>query len=455
VVCLAVRDITSRKAGEQLQLQAKETMAKANQSLKRANLLHEQYLRTTATAMFTVNTDMQITDSNAAMSDLTGFSREELLGRHCFVLEGEPCLKQCGLFNPARTEAIFKRKCSIKTKDGRRLIILKNADFLRDEKGTVLGGIESFVDVTELTRQAEDLRVAHDASLSMVKDLERANNEAEIANRELEVTNKQLQEKVEEVRTLAKEAEDANQAKSEFLANMSHELRTPLHGILSFSEFGIRRHETASPEKHLEYFQMIRQSGQTLLELLNDLLDLAKMEARKMQFEFKAEHLGKIVMWVSDEFQSQVFERNLVIRCEVDADDSPVMMDANRIKQVIRNLLSNAVKFSPKGGVIQLRVLKGEGRMRVIIQDEGPGIPEDELEVVFDKFVQSSKTKSGAGGTGLGLSICREIMTAHGGRIWASNNPEGGTSLAFEIPTGPISESGNAFVSAKDFDVRR
>jgi len=102
--------------------------------------------------------------------------------------------------------------------------------------------------------------------------------------------------------------------------------------------------------------------------------------------------------------------------------------------QVVRNLLSNAVKFSPEGGTIELRMFYGERTVVVCVSDQGIGIPEEELTTVFDKFVQSSKTKTGAGGTGLGLSICREIMTAHKGRIWAENRPEGGTVFSVEFP---------------------
>ena len=244
-----------------------------------------------------------------------------------------------------------------------------------------------------------------------------------------------LKNSFEKVQLAQKAAEEANTAKSQFLANMSHELRTPLHGILSFSKFGINKHATAKPEKLLDYFEKIYQSGNTLLNLLNDLLDLAKLEAGKMKFELRPTETSIIILSLVDEFGSLFAERNLTVRHNDRLFKVRTLIDAEKIKQVVRNLVSNAVKFSPEGGNIEIDMQRGDGTVTVSVKDEGPGIPEDELEAVFDKFVQSSKTKSGAGGTGLGLAICHEIITAHNGRIWAQNRAEGGAVFSFEIPT--------------------
>jgi signal transduction histidine kinase len=124
----------------------------------------------------------------------------------------------------------------------------------------------------------------------------------------------------------------------------------------------------------------------------------------------------------------------LSIRYEEQKLDEEVILDADKIKQVLRNLLDNAIKFSPERGIIDVTTCRTEGLVKVSVSDQGPGIPQDELEAVFDKFIQSSKTDTGAGGTGLGLAICHEIITAHKGRIWAENQPEGGVTLSFEIP---------------------
>ena len=127
-------------------------------------------------------------------------------------------------------------------------------------------------------------------------------------------------------------------------------------------------------------------------------------------------------------------ERDLTIKHEVVEFDGRITVDADKIKQVFRNLLNNAIKFSPKGGGIDIVIRSLKNTVKISVYDQGPGIPENELEAVFDKFVQSSKTKTGAGGTGLGLAICQEIIAAHKGRIWVENRPRGGAVFSFEIP---------------------
>ena len=229
-------------------------------------------------------------------------------------------------------------------------------------------------------------------------------------------------------------AEEANKAKSEFLANMSHELRTPLHGILSFADFGIKKHATTTPEKLLDYFYKIRDCGEILLKLLNNLLDMARFESGKIKLELEQTDLSLQIASVMDEFKSLLSERNLTIQYNESNFKEQVIIDSEKIKQVLRNLLSNAVKFSPEGGNIEIFTRKEDCSVIVSIRDEGPGVPENELEAIFDKFVQSNKTKSGAGGSGLGLSICKEILAAHKGCIWAENRPEGGVVFSLKIP---------------------
>jgi signal transduction histidine kinase len=243
-----------------------------------------------------------------------------------------------------------------------------------------------------------------------------------------------LKERTVELQEAKKMAETANNAKSDFLSNISHELRTPLHGILSFAGFGIKKHAIAKPDKMLDYFQKIRQSGETLLILLNDLLDLAKLESGKITFEFRPADLGLLIDSMVDECRSLVSERNLTVRCEHPEANEKIVLDADKIKQVLRNLLSNAIKFSPEGGTIDITTFNKADSIVVSVRDQGTGIPQNDLRKVFDKFVQSSKTKSGAGGTGLGLAICQEIIDAHKGRIWAENNPDVGANFLFEIP---------------------
>jgi signal transduction histidine kinase len=243
-------------------------------------------------------------------------------------------------------------------------------------------------------------------------------------------------------------ADRANQSKSEFLANMSHELRTPMHAILSFASMGQDKVFDAAPEKLQQYFSRISESGQRLLALLNDLLDLSKLEAGAVQCHFKPNNLTKIVGTVLQEMSGLIKQKGVTISHDCSDVDTKAVCDAEKIMQVVRNLLSNAVKFTPAGSSIYLQysaeTLPAAKSARTVpalafsVIDQGVGIPEDELSSVFDKFVQSSKTKTGAGGTGLGLAICREIIGRHEGTIVARNNEYGGATFEFKIPVDAL-----------------
>jgi signal transduction histidine kinase len=229
---------------------------------------------------------------------------------------------------------------------------------------------------------------------------------------------------------------------------MSHELRTPMNAILGFSRRSIRKIDLLSNEQLQENLQLINESGERLLNLLNDLLDLSKLEAGKMLFEMKPADLRTCVERMLREMQSLAHDKRVDIIIEPPEFPVTVECDAVRISQVILNMLSNAIKFTPAGKQIHLSFAETElekntpvMRKAIVfrVSDEGPGIPEGELELVFDKFAQSSKTKSGAGGTGLGLAICREIIRAHSGRIRAEHGDNGGAVFWFAIPCIQVS----------------
>jgi len=253
---------------------------------------------------------------------------------------------------------------------------------------------------------------------------------------ERKLLEKELQEQAEALQIAKAVAEDASKKKTEFLAKMSHELRTPMHSIISFSSIGKKKFEKGNTEKLGHYFQRINQSGDRLLGLLNNLLDLSKLQSTQLECALEsAIDFSAVTEACISELTPLFSDKDITINQEM---AKPLLLkgDNGLIHQVIVNLLSNAVKFSAEGKSITIRALRQEHSvldheavstpaLYCTVSDEGVGIPDKELHTIFENFVESSRTQTEAGGTGLGLSICKEIVHAHKGHIWAENSING------------------------------
>ncbi len=229
-------------------------------------------------------------------------------------------------------------------------------------------------------------------------------------------------------------AEASSQARTEFVANVTHELRTPLQSIIGFAELGQSRSD--GQERLGAMFKRIEGAGHRMLRLVEDLLDVSRIGSTVGSVQPRPGCVTAAVVEVVDELRALAGGRGLTLRYRSGyaAAETPAMLDVQRFQQVTRNVVANAIRFAPADSTIDIETHLADGMAMTSVRDHGPGIPEGELQAIFEPFVQSSRTKDGSGGTGLGLAICRQILQGHGGFIDASNHPEGGALFRWAVP---------------------
>jgi signal transduction histidine kinase len=238
-----------------------------------------------------------------------------------------------------------------------------------------------------------------------------------------------------EIQEKSRQLEIANQHKSEFLANMSHELRTPLNAIIGFSEVLAQKMFGEVNEKQLDYLNDINSSGQHLLSLINDILDLAKIEAGRMELDLARFDPAQAIDNTLTLIRERATRQGIALTLEAATDIGECVADARKFKQIMLNLLSNAVKFTPEGGRVSVRARRANGGLEIAVSDTGIGIAEADQKLVFEEFRQASGDYlKKSEGTGLGLALTRSFVELHGGRISLQSEVGKGSTFTFTLP---------------------
>jgi signal transduction histidine kinase len=238
-----------------------------------------------------------------------------------------------------------------------------------------------------------------------------------------------------EIDDKSRQLEVANRHKSEFLANMSHELRTPLNAIIGFSEVLGERMFGELNEKQAEYTEDIRSSGRHLLSLINDILDLSKVEAGRMELELTKFDLPLAVENALTLMRERAGRRGISLDHTVDERLGDFIGDERKVKQILLNLLSNAVKFTPEGGRIGLKAMVADSSVEISVSDTGVGIVPEDQQKIFEEFQQARHGSLAEGeGTGLGLTLTKKFVELHGGKIWVESDLGKGSTFTFTLP---------------------
>ena len=237
-----------------------------------------------------------------------------------------------------------------------------------------------------------------------------------------------------ELGRLYRQIETANQHKSEFLANMSHELRTPLNAIIGFTEVLSERMFGDINDKQAEYLRDILESGRHLLALINEILDLSKIEAGRMELERSDFDLPATIENTLVLVRERAQKHGIVLAHTIDERLGVIHGDERKVKQVLLNLLSNALKFTPEGGSIHVRAGLRDGMAEVSVSDTGVGIAPEDQDKVFEEFRQVGAASKKVEGTGLGLAISRKFIELHSGKIWVTSQVGSGSTFAFNLP---------------------
>ena len=382
-------------------------------SLKLASQYSLSLIEASLDPLVTINIEGKITDMNQASVKITGITRKKLTGTDFFDYFTEPQKAREVYQGVFAKGFVSNSPLTLRHKNGKLTDVLFNGSVYKDEQGNVLGVVVVARDITEQKRIETEMMEAKVFAEFATEIAEEAKCKAESA-------------------TLI--AKDAVKAKQQFLSNMSHEIRTPMNAIIGFTKVLLKTDLSA---KQKEYLTAIKMSGDALIVLINDILDLAKVDAGKMTFEQTPFKMAVSISAMLHLFETKIHEKNLKLIKEYDCNIPEVLIgDSVRLHQIILNLVSNAVKFTTEGEItVSVKLIKEDNEKATVqftISDTGIGIAENKIGNIFETFRQaSSNTSRLYGGTGLGLSIVKQLIEPQGGSIKVKSKINEGSTFSF------------------------
>ncbi|MCM8569879.1 ATP-binding protein [Gramella jeungdoensis] len=374
------------------------------------------------------NGDFRFNLANKAFFAVTGLTETQVIGKLVSEVIPEPSLSLViKKYNEAITERKIVKWEEVSNYPSGELTGQVTVSPIFDKNGKCIELVGSVHDITDLKKREELLK--------------QKNFEIEKKNREL--------------KKAIKKAEDSDRLKSAFLANMSHEIRTPMNGILGFSE--LLQEADLSIEEQREYIDIIRKSGTRMLNIINDIIDISKIESNQVELHLREANINEKIRYAYRLFKPDFEIKDLKVNCEMPLPDEKVTIitDGEKLYAILTNLVSNAIKYTPEGSIeFGYTLNEKKGEFEFFVKDTGIGIPKDSQEAIFKRFVQAAiSDRKAIQGAGLGLSITKAYVEMLGGRIWVDSKEGEGSSFHFTIPQKSVPEKTKKSISQKHVSI--
>lgn len=372
------RDITELKKAQERAIAEKEKF--------------ELLFRLVPSAVFTVDKEQNVTSWNSMAEEITGFNAEDVINKKCQLFAAGVCEEMCGLLDESIKKPIVNAECIIRRKDGRFITVSKNVDTIKDNDGSVIGGVESFIDISE--------RKKHE----------------------------------EEIEKLANELTEINKSKDRFFSIIAHDLRNPFVTLLGFSEMLVEDYDEFTDEEKKNYLKEMYKTSETSYELLENLLQWSRSQTGRIKYDPEKVDFKKLLEANFELVEKTAEVKMIELILKID-NETLLYADDDMLTTVMRNLIANALKFTPQGGRVTVGAIDRADFIEIYVKDTGVGISQSRSQSIF-KIDETSSTEGtdGEKGSGLGLILSKEFIEKHGGKIWVESTKGEGATFRFTIP---------------------